>query len=242
VCYSSGNHAQAVALAARDSGAKATIVTLDQALAHKVDGVRRYGGDVLFGGPTSLAIRSRAEALAAETGALLVPPFDDPDVIAGQGTVGLEILEDLPEVGTVIVPVGGGGLLSGVATAVKSLRPEARVVGVEPVGASSAYRSREAGKVVVLDRTDTIADGLKPLAISELTFAHMRRRVDGVVLVTDEQILAAARLLVDREKLVVEPSGAAALAALLHGKIDPAVDPIVVILSGGNADMGLFAA
>jgi len=237
IAYSSGNHAQGVALAAATIGARATVVTLDQALAHKVEATRGYGAEVVFGGTTSLAIRERAEQLAAEHDLLLIPPFDDPELIAGQGTCGLEIAEDLPEVGTVLVPIGGGGLISGVATVIRALCPHATIIGVEPVGACAAMRSRQAGRVVTLETVDTIADGLKPLAISERTFAHMQARIDDIVVVTDVEILEATRHLLEREKLVVEPSGAATLAALMHGRVPTAREPIVAILSGGNADL-----
>ncbi len=240
IAYSSGNHAQGVALAAATIGASATVVTLDQALAHKVEATKRYGAEVILGGATSVAIRERAEQLASERDLLLIPPFDDPELIAGQGTCGLEIAEDLPDIATVLVPIGGGGLISGVATAIRALCPNATIIGVEPVGACAALRSRRAGRVFTLDTVDTIADGLKPLTISERTFAHMQARVDDIVVVTDTEILETMRHLVEREKLVVEPSGAATVAALMHDRVPTAREPIVAILSGGNADLGVL--
>jgi threonine dehydratase len=209
VAYSSGNHAQATACAAQRRGIKACIVMLDQSVAAKVEGTRSWGAEVVFGGRDSTLIKQRAEAIAAERGWTLVPPFDDPDIIAGQGTLGLEIVEDLPDVAAVLVPIGGGGLISGVAAAVKGLRPAAKVFGVEPAGAPKMSESLRRGELVTLPSVDTVADGLKPLRASERTLEHVKRLVDAVVTVTDEAILEAARHLILREKLVVEPSGAA---------------------------------
>ena len=215
ITYSSGNHAQAVALAARTLGASAVVVMPETAPAVKVDGARALGAEVLFEGTTSVERRSRAEAEAERRGLTIVPPFDHPRIIAGQGTVGLEILEDCPEPAAVYVPIGGGGLAAGVAAAVKALRPAARVVGVEPVGADAMARSREAGAPVTLDRAESIADGLLPVRPGDLTFAHAAALIDEIVTVDDAAIAAAVRWLAERAKIVAEPSGAASVAAAL---------------------------
>ncbi len=237
VAYSSGNHAQGVALAARLLGVRATVVMLDQSLPVKVEGTRAHGAEVVFGGRTSLETRRRAERIAAETGAEIVPPFDDPRIIAGQGTVGLEILEQLPDVRSIVVQVGGGGLIAGIATAVKESRPEVKVFGVEPAGAPKMHESLRRGELATLERTDTVADGLKPLRAGEHTFAAVRRYVDDLVLVTDDEILEATRHLIQVEKLVAEPSGAAALAAVRAAKLRLPDGPAAVVISGGNVDL-----
>ena len=234
---SSGNHAQAVALAARMRGLKACIVMLDQSLPHKVEGTKGYGAEVILGGNNSVLITERAEREAAERGYVFVPPFNDPDIIAGQGTVGLEIFQDLKDVKAVVVQIGGGGLSSGVATAIKESNPKIKVFGVEPTGAAAMRAALDAGKVVTLPSVDTIADGLKPTRVGPLTLEHVRKYVDDVVLVSDEEILSTTRHLILKEKLVVEPSGAAALAAVMSGKLKLPKGPVVAILSGGNADL-----
>jgi threonine dehydratase len=234
---SSGNHAQAVALAAARRGLKAVIVMLDQSVPHKLEATRALGAEVILGGRTSVAIKERAEREAAERGFVYVPPFDDPEIIAGQGTVGLEILEDLPDVRSVVVPVGGGGLISGIAAAIKESRPHVRIFGAEPEGAPKMTLSLQRGQIVTIPEPQTVADGLKPSRVGELTFEHARRYVDGMALVSDAEILAAARHLLLREKLVAEPSGAAALAAILSGKLPLPDGPAVAVLSGGNADL-----
>ncbi|MFW6205810.1 MAG: threonine ammonia-lyase, partial [Gemmatimonadota bacterium] len=207
VTYSSGNHAQAVAFAARHFGIEAVIVMPENAPAIKVEGTKRLGAEVIMRGTTSLARREKAEEVQAERGLTMIPPFDHPDIIAGQGTVGLEILEDWPEVATILVPIGGGGLISGVAAYVKRVRPDVRVVGVEPEGAPAMRRSLDAGEVITLDRIDSIADGLVPVKPGELTFAHTRALADDVVLVDDAAIRRAAGRLLLRGRLLVEYSG-----------------------------------
>ncbi len=234
---SSGNHAQAVAYAARLRGLKACIVMLDQSVPHKVEGTKSYGAEVILGGTDSVVITERAQREAAERGYVFVPPFNDPDIIAGQGTVGLEIVQDLRGVKSVIVQIGGGGLSSGVMTAVKESNPKIKVYGVEPAGAAKMRAALDAGKVVTLPSVQTIADGLKPTRVSALTFDHVGRYADDVVSVSDEEILAATRHLILKEKLVVEPSGATALAAVMAGKLKLPKGPAVAILSGGNADL-----
>jgi threonine dehydratase len=237
---SSGNHAQAVAYAARLRGLKACIIMLDQSVPHKIEGTKSYGAEVILGGTDSVVITERAKREAAERGYVFVPPFDDPDIIAGQGTVGLEIVQDLRGVKSVIVQIGGGGLSSGVMTAVKESNPKIKVYGVEPAGAAKMRAALDAGKVVTLPSVQTIADGLKPTRVSALTFDHVGRYADDVVSVSDEEILAATRHLILKEKLVVEPSGATALAAVMAGKLKLPKGPAVAILSGGNADLKMI--
>lgn len=252
VTYSSGNHAQGVAFAARAFSTTATIVMPEDAPAVKVRGTRRLGGEVVLEGTTTTERRARAERVAEETGATMVPPFDHRNVIAGQGTVALEGVEQLTEAARHdpdaagrpslwLVPIGGGGLVSGHAAALRELAPDCRVVGVEPRGSASMHRSLQAGEPVTLDRVETIADGLKPVRPGDLTFRHVRALVDEVVLVDDEEIVAAVKWFLDRH-LVVEPSGAATLAALLGGAAAP-VDggDAVVTVSGGNVDPGKLA-
>ncbi len=241
VAYSSGNHAQAVALAAKLRSIPAIIVMLDQSVAHKVERTRGYGAEVVFGGDSSEAIQKRAEEIAAERGYDLIPPFNDPDIIAGQGTVGLEILRDLDDVRAVVVPIGGGGLCSGIATAVKESNPRVKIFGVEPEGAPKMYRSIREGSLVTLPApTRTVADGLKPVRASELTFSVVSRYVDDLVLVSDDEIVSCARELILKEKLVVEPSGAAPVAAIRFGKMKLPRGRVVAVLSGGNADIPMI--
>ncbi len=235
--YSSGNHAQAVALAARMRAIPAVIVMLDQSVPHKLEQTKAYGAEVILGGKSSEEIKARAQRIAAERGYVLIPPFDDPEIIAGQGTVGLEILEQLKGVKAVVVPIGGGGLCSGIATAIKESNPRIKVIGVEPAGAPKMVESLRAGKLVTLPGTNTVADGLKPVRAGELTFSIVSKYVDDLVLVDDSEIISAARLLIQKEKLVVEPSGAAPLAAIRSGKTKLPRGPVVAVLSGGNADI-----
>jgi threonine dehydratase len=242
VAYSSGNHAQGVALAAQRLGIPATIVMLDQSLPVKVEGTKSYGAEVILGGTSSEEIKNRAESIAQARGYTVVRPFDDPFIIAGQGTVGLEILEDLPDVKAVVVQIGGGGLSSGIATAIKESNRRIKVFGVEPEGAAKMSESLKKGELVTLPGTNTIADGLKPVRAGELTFEHVRKYVDEVALVSDAEILAAARHLILREKLVVEPSGAAALAAVVARKFKLPKGKVVAVLSGGNADLTAILA
>ena len=223
-------------------GIQACIVMLDQSVLHKVEATKSYGAEVILGGNNSVLITERAEREAAERGYVVVPPFDDPDVIAGQGTVGLEIVQDLPDVKSVIVQIGGGGLSSGVAAAVKESNPRIKLFGVEPAGAPTMRAALDAGAVVTLPSVNTIADGLKPTRVGPLTLTHIGKYADDVVLVSDDEILAATRHLILKEKLVVEPSGATALAAVMSGKLKLPDGPAVVILSGGNADLRMILA
>lgn len=237
ITASAGNHAQALAWAAGAEEVPCTVVMPAAAPATKVAATQGYGATVVLE-PDRLALFTRANALAAEHGYTFVHPFDDPAIAAGQGTIGLEILEDLPEVGTVVVPIGGGGLIAGIALALKSRRPGVRVVGVEPEGANKMWRSRREGHPVHLERIQTIADGLSAPFAGELTFALVQQYVDDLVLVSDDDIRRAMFLILERCKVLAEPAGAAALAALLTGAATVTPDaPVVAIVSGGNTDI-----
>lgn len=240
VAASAGNHAQGVALAASLTGHPATVFMPVGAPLPKVQATRGYGAEVLREGASIEECMMGARAFAAERGAVFVPPFDHPDVIAGQGTVGAEIAREAPDAEVVVVPVGGGGLVSGIAAALRALRPSVRIVGVEAEGADSVRRSLDAGHVVALDGTSTIADGIALRAPCALTLAHIRAQVDEVVTVSDEEISQAMLLLVERQKAVVEPAGAVALAALMAGRV-AGQGPAVLVLSGGNVDPLLLA-
>jgi threonine dehydratase len=235
VAPSSGNHAQAVALSAKLFGIPATVVMPTTVTSAKRSGAERLGARVELAGTTTADRLARAEELVRDEGLTLVPPYDDQRIIAGQGTVGLEIAADLPSVDTVLVPVGGGGFSAGVASAIKLRLPNARVIGVEPTGAPKLSRARAAGRPVKLEHSGGLADGLLAVEIGTVTFAHHQRFIDDVVLVDDAALKRAMRLLLDRMKLVVEPSGAITVAALLEGKITP-TGPTVAILSGGNIE------
>jgi threonine dehydratase len=235
VAPSSGNHAQAVALAAKLYGVPAVVVMPTTVTTAKRSGAERLGARVELAGTTTAHRMARAEELMQEEGLTLVPPYDHPMIIAGQGTVGLEIAADMPDVDTVLVPVGGGGFSAGVAAAIKLSLPNARVIGVEPSGAPKLSRAREAGRPVRLEHSGGLADGLLAVEIGHITFAHHQRYIDDVVLVDDSELRGAMRLLLDRLKLVVEPSGAITIAALLGGKVQPR-GATVAVLSGGNIE------
>jgi threonine dehydratase len=242
VTHSSGNHGQALAYAARVAGAPCTVVVPEGAPAVKVEQIRALGAEVILVPPADRLVR--AEQIAADQGRTMVPPYDDRRVIAGQGTIGLEIVADLPDVDVVLVPVGGGGLSSGVATAVKALRPGTAVIGVEPAYAADARDSLAAGEVVVWDvaRTyRTSADGLRT-NLSALTFAHLRDRLDGIVTVTEAEIAAALGQLVRGSRLVVEPSGAVATAARMFRADELPNGRTVAVVTGGNVDPAVLAA
>lgn len=235
VTLSAGNHAQALAWGARQRGIKAVVVMPAGAPRSKVEATRGYGGEVVL---TEGDLLETCLGLQRERDLTLVHPFDDPRIIAGQGTVGLELVEDVPDVDLVVVAVGGGGLISGIATAVKAMRPEARVVGVEPEGSAVMTRSLERGEPVTLAERQTIADGLDSPFAGKHTLAHIQARVDEMVLVPDTAIVEAMRLILERVKLLAEPAGATSLAGLLDGRLDPAPDArVVCILSGGNVDL-----
>jgi threonine dehydratase len=235
VAPSSGNHGQGVAMAARIFGVRATIVMPTNASMAKRSGAERLGATVVLSGTTTHERAERAHEIAEEERSVFVHPYDDPAIIAGQGTVGLEIAEDLPEVTTVLVPVGGGGLSAGVATALKLILPSAKLIGVEPVSAPKLRAAREAGKPIRLSATGGLADGLQASEIGGLPFLHHQRYIDDVVLVDDEPLVAAMRHLMDRLKIVVEPSGAITAAALMTGAVKPE-GTAVAVLSGGNIE------
>lgn len=237
ITYSSGNHGQAVAMAARSMNIPAVVVMPTTAPPNKIAGAKALGAEVILEGTTSVARRLRAEQEADARGLVMMPPFDHPWIIEGQGTCALEILEDLPAAACIVVPIGGGGLVAGVAAAVKQSRPGVRVIGVEPAGAAKMTASLARGEPVTLDSTSSIADGLMPVRPGDLTFAHVKAWVDQVVTVDDAQIAEATLWLLDRGRLVVEPSGAATVAAVRAGKLDGIDGPIVAILSGGNVTL-----
>ncbi|HKC72710.1 MAG TPA: threonine/serine dehydratase [Chloroflexota bacterium] len=241
VAFSSGNHAQGVAYAARLLGVTATIVMPDNAVPAKLAATRALGAEVVQVGTTSQHRLEYGMALARERGAALVPSYDDPLIIAGQGTIGLEILEDCPDVEAVVVPTGGGGMLSGIALALRSQQPNVRIIGVEPAGAADAQASLRAGQLVTWEHPDTLADGLRVTHLGNLPFALITRFVDDIVTVTDDEIRAAVLALHRGAKLVVEPSGAVAMAALMHEKTGVEGRRTVAVLSGGNVDPALLA-
>jgi threonine dehydratase len=245
ISYSSGNHAQGVAYAARALGTKAVIVMPGNAPQNKIDATAALGAEIVMVGSGSEERRLRAEELAAERGYAIVPPYNDEKIIAGQGTVGLEILDDLPNIETVLVPVGGGGLISGVSAAIKLSNPKVKVVGVEPELAADAQASFRAGCVVTFPAEQvlrTLADGLRTQSIGAINFEHILAYVDDIVTVSEDEIRESMRLLSTNEKTVAEPSGAVALAAFLFHKDElPNTQINVAVISGGNIDPKLLA-
>ena len=241
IAPSSGNHAQAVALAAQLFGCKAVVVMPTTVTPAKRGGAERLGARVELAGTTTSDRFERALELVRDEGFTMVPPYDHAWIIAGQGTAGLEIVDDLPDVETVLVPVGGGGFSAGVATAIKLRAPNARVIGVEPTNAPKLSKAREAGRPVRIPPTHGLADGLLAAEIGGITFAHHEAYLDDVVRVDDVALRRAMRLLLDRMKLVTEPSGAITVAALMEGAVQP-VGKTVAVLSGGNIEWdGLVA-
>ncbi len=240
VAASAGNHAQGVALAARDAGLPATIIMPDWASISKQEATRNYGGEVILAGQSMEESIETARELA-RAGRTFIHPFNDSDIIAGQGTIGLEILEDLPEPDLVIAPIGGGGLVSGIAVAVKSLRPKTRVVGVQAAACPSAYQARREREVVRVEARRSIADGIALKEIGEITFPIIQENVDEIVLVEEDQIAAAILMLLERKKILAEGAGAVSLAALLGGAVAvPAGSRVVLVISGGNVDSPLL--
>ena len=240
ITYSSGNHGQGVAYAARALGTKAVIVMPNNAPAIKREAAASMGAEIVVVGPGSLERQTKAEELARQHGYVIVPPFNDEKIIAGHGTMGLEILEDLPEVETVLVPVGGGGMISGVAAAVKLCKPSAKVIGVEPELAADAQASLRAGRIVesTAEQTSrTIADGLRTQRIGAITFEHIRKYVDDILTVSEYEIREATKWLATNPKTLAEPSGAVAVAGFLfHHDQLPRSAISVAIISGGNID------
>jgi threonine dehydratase len=244
ITYSSGNHAQGVAYAARALKTKAVIVMPGNAPAIKREATDALGAEIVLVGPSGVERQIMAEELAAEHGYVIVPPYDDENIIAGQGTTGLEIVEDLPDVDLVLVPIGGGGLISGIATAIKSLQPIAKVIGVEPEVAADAQASLRAGHIVkfpVEKVLSTCADGLRSQYVGTLTFEHIRRYVDDIVTVSEDEIMQAVRILAENPQTLAEPSGAVAPAAwMFHRNSLPNSNKAVAVISGGNIDPALL--
>jgi len=237
VAASAGNHAQGVALAATNCGANATIFMPKNAPQAKIDATRGYGASVELVGRDFQETMTHARSAAENTDAEFVHAYDDTDIIAGQGTLGTEMYHDRPDVDTVVVPIGGGGLMSGVSTAIKHLSPETRVVGVQATGAETVHESLDKGMPVTLDEVDTIADGIATGGISETTFRIMQQHVDEVVTVSDTQIARAILVLMERTKQVVEGAGAASVAAILSDDLDVSDETVIPLLCGGNLDM-----
>jgi threonine dehydratase len=240
ITYSSGNHGQGVAYAARALGTKAVVVMPNNAPTRKREATKALGAEIVLVGPASEERLQRAEELAAQHGYVIVPPYNDEQIIAGQGTMGLEILEDLPEVETVLVPVGGGGMLSGVATAIKLSKPSVNVIGVEPALAADAQASFRAGRIIQLTAeqvSQTSADGLRTQSLGEITFEHIRRFVDDIVTVSEDEIRQTLRGLVADPRTAAEPSGAVAVAAFLFQRDQlPKTKLNVAVISGGNIE------
>ncbi len=236
VTFSSGNHAQATAIAARHVGAKATIVMPRDAPRSKIESTRAHGAEIVTYDRATEIREQIAQAILEKTGAALVPPFDHPLIMAGQGTAALELLQEAGPLDAVIAPVGGGGLLSGCATIAKALNPGVRVFGAEPEGANDTFLSMIAGEPVTVARPDTIADGLRAPSPGKLTFPVLKRLVERILLVSDDEIRAALKYLLLRMKILVEPSGAVPAAALLFHKLPKGIGSVGVVLSGGNVD------
>jgi threonine dehydratase len=238
ICSSAGNHAQGVALAARMHGIHAVVCMAENATPSKIAATRAYGADVVLHGTIWDEANEKAKQLVAERGYTYIHPFDDLELIAGQGTLGLEVYEDFPDADIVVVPIGGGGLISGVAMAMKSFNPRVRIIGVESSGAPAMQRSVQTGSLVTLDRVDTIIDGLRVKRVGDTTFAVVRQFVDDIVSLPDEQIFDAVIWTMSHCKVVVEGAAAAPIAALLHGLIAaPAGSKVVCVLSGGNVNL-----
>ncbi len=236
VAYSSGNHAQATAIASRHVGAQATIVMPEDAPRSKMEATRNYGARVVTYNRQIDSREAIAGKILEETGATLVPPFDHPMIMAGQGTAALELLEETGALDALIAPIGGGGLLSGCATIAKEMQPSMRIFGAEPEGGNDTFLSMESGKRVTVPHPDTIADGLRSPTPGELTFPVLQHYVEQVILVSDREIRAAVKFLLLRLKILVEPSGAVPAAAVLFHKLPPEIRSVGVVLSGGNVD------
>jgi threonine dehydratase len=240
VAFSAGNHGAGTAYAAQKLGISASVVMPESPVQSKKNAIVQYGAKAIEYGTDSIAMFNKALEIHQEEGKVMIHPFDDPHIIAGQGTIGLEILEELPDADAVIVPVSGGGLISGVAAALKEIKPTIKVIGVNTEGATAMYSSLQNGRVTEVDKVNTIADGLMAKKPGELTFAHTQRYVDDLVLVSESQIAECVSLMAERTKLVVEPSGAAAMAALLNGNTNLRGKKVVVLVSGGNISFDLY--
>jgi len=241
VAASSGNHGIAVAYCSRLLGKQCTVVVPETAVKEKVDVIEEYGAGVVKFGKYHSDREAKAREIAGETGATFVPPFNDPDIIAGQGTCGLEITQQLDDFDSVIVPVGGGGLISGISIAIKSLKPSARVFGVEPTGAPKMQASLSAGKIVMINEPKSIADGLIPASVGDLTLEACQKNVDGMFSVSDDEILSAMKLLIEEAHIFPEPSGSAPLAVLSKPEnLNKLGDRVVLVVSGGNVSLSLL--
>ena len=240
VAASAGNHAQGVALAAKEAIIPATIVMPEWASISKQEATRGYGGKVVIAGQSLGESLKKAEEMVQD-GKTFIHPFDDPNIIAGQGTIALEILEDLKEVNTILVPLGGGGIISGIASAVKSIKPDVHVIGVQSVACPSAYESCRKGRITRVDAEQSIADGISVKQVGKMNFEIIQKLVDDVVLVEEDQIAAAILLLLERKKILAEGAGAVSLAALLSGLVTiPRGSTVVLLISGGNVDSSLL--
>ncbi len=241
VAASSGNHGIAVAYSSRMLGKQCTVVVPEAAVKEKLDVIQEYGADVVKFGKYHSDREMKAREIASQTGATFVPPFNDRDIIAGQGTCGLEIAQQLEDFESVIVPVGGGGLISGISIAIKSLKPSARVYGVEPTGAAKMQASLSAGKIVTIDEPKSIADGLIPAAVGDLTLEACQKNVDAMFSVPDDEILSAMKLLIHQAHIFAEPSGSAPLAVLSKvEKSSKLGGRVVLVISGGNVSLNLL--
>jgi len=242
VAFSSGNHAQGLALAAKVLGIPATVVMPSDAPQIKVDATRDYGAEIVFYDRITGDREAIARQLATERGLTVIPPFDHPHIIAGQGTAALELFQDVPDLDYLLTPVGGGGLIAGCATAAKAMRPSVHVIGVETEPANDAWQSLRTGKRVTIPVPDTIADGIRTTCLGAITFEIMQKLVDDIALVADADVIEAMRFMLFRMKLLAEPTGAVPVAALMARKV-PAVSGkrVGVIVSGGNADPALIA-
>jgi threonine dehydratase len=236
VAYSSGNHAQAVAIASKYVGAQATIVMPDDAPKSKLEATRSHGAKIVTYNRRTEGREAIAAEILRETGATLVPPFDHPMIMAGQGTAAMELLEETGQLDALITPVGGGGLIAGCSTIAKAMNPAIRIFGAEPEGANDTYLSLAAGERITVAHPDTICDGLRSPRPGELTFPVVQQMVERIILVTDDEIRAAVKFLLLQLKILVEPSGAVPAAALLAGKFPPEIQSVGVVLSGGNVD------
>lgn len=241
VAFSSGNHAQAVAIAARDLGVKATLVMPEDSPKVKLEATRAQGPEIVIYDRFTQDRAAIGAQIARETGATLVPPFDHPWIVAGQGTTALELLEEVQDLDAIVVPIGGGGLMSGCSIAAKGLRPGIRVIGVEPEAANDAAQSLALGRRVEIAPPDTIADGLRVPQLGELTFRIIQQNVERVVLVNDDELRETVKWLLARMKILVEPSGAATAAAALYGKLPAGLGRVGIVLSGGNVDWDVLA-
>ena len=241
ITFSSGNHAQAIALSARLLGVKAVIVMPHDAPAVKVEATRGYGGEVVFYDRYTEDREALGKRLAAERGLTLIPPYDHAHVMAGQGTAAKELFEETGELDLLLTPLGGGGLLSGCATAAHALSPACTVIGVEPEAGNDGQRSLQSGEIVHIDTPKTLADGAQTQHLGNLTFAVIRERVSEIVTVSDAELVDTMKFFASRMKLVVEPTGCLAAAAVLHGKVDVRGKRVGVLISGGNVDLLRFA-